>query len=834
MERTRASTAPARRGDRTHPAPPRAPAGLARIRAAGRNARRTGGPVAAGLLAAVVGTAVPAAASPPPGPAASALPAATAPRLVTGTAPASGGALASPTGPTRQGRGGDTATAPGRPAGPVTAASPGPSLELVRQPWTVGPGQAFTATVAVSGARASGLDVTVTVYSRLHTRTALSQTLAGTVSGVATFRSDPVPLSSLPGAGSGRYQVTVDLRTPDGPTPGTPTGGVAAGPSAGGASASTPAGASPPAGTFGPAPLGCAYGRPGTCGGVYPVEIQVGPARGAPTADLVTEMVYAYPAGNPYHATSPLRVALVVPLTVTAATGQPPAGAVSQLARMARAVSSPPSMPLTVVPEPAALGLLGRGGSAADRQAVTAVQAAADDPAHQVVSEGYVPVDAGALVDAGLGGELAQQISRACQELVPPRSSVGTWVSDAPLGTQAAGALASQSCDPVRRLVVPASAVTGGGCSITCTAPFTVTGVAGGEITAIESDSQLASEITEPAPDPALRAHQLLADLSLTYFEAPTPAQPRGVVLAIPSGAAVAPGEVADLVAGVLADPALLPVTLSQLFAQVPVGANGQPASRHLVGAGGSRGLPVQAIRTARARLDAYAAAVSATPAGQQEVTVLGAELLRAESSDLRPVEQRRAVAGFERSLGSELGRITLSAGDVRLTSSSVLRVPITLGSTTGFPVSGTLTVSSDKLLFTPGGQCAGTDRGPAGFTGVSCDVVLSKATNTVYVSMRARIGGDFRVAVTFDAPGGTLAMLRGQMTVRSLSTSVEAVALSVAAGVVLLLWWARTGWRGRRRARHGRRSRAAAAEPLPAAGHEHPAGARPGPATRP
>ncbi|MDA8269207.1 MAG: hypothetical protein M0013_12725 [Actinomycetota bacterium] len=806
MERTRASTTPARRGDWTHPGALPAASGPARPLGRRRIARAPDRPTGVGLSAVAIAAITITAAVLAGGPVAAAS------RFPTQAATPSTGArlavhratvhhaavhqLATPEAPppapaAAAGSGGPTAAVP--------ASSPQPALRLVHQAWTVGPGQAFTATVDMSGGRASQLAMTVSVFSRLHTRTALSQTLSGTVRGVVRFRSDPIPLGSLPTTKSGQYQVDLALQTPDSTTRSTTAGGTAPG-------------------AFGPAALRCTLDQPGTCGGVYPVEIQVGPAGDAASATLVTELVYAYPGGNPYHATSPLRVALVVPLVTAGAASTPPTGSVAQLELLARAVTASASVPLTVVPEPAALEELGHSPSALDRQTLAAMDAAINDPAHQALLQSYVPVDATALVNAGLTEELTDQVSRACRELGPPKTTIGTWVAGAALDDAAAAALSASTCNPVRRLVLPASSVTGGGCTITCTAPFTVNTGQGSPLTAMEADSQLASEITAPTPDPVLQAHQLLADLSLTYFEAPGSAQARGVVLAVPPGAAVSPDAITGLVRGLAVDPALTPVTLAQLFAQVPVGANGQPATRRLIAPGGTHGLPVRALQAARSQLTAYTSAVGSTPAGQLAVTQLAGDLLRTESIDLRPVEQLHAVAAFERSLGAELGRVTLSGGVIRLTSSSVLRVPIALGSTTGFPVAGTLTVSSDKLLFTPGGQCRGIDRGPAGFSGVSCPVVLSKVTNAVYVSMRARIGGDFRVAVTLDAPAGGLALVHGQLTVRSLSTSVEAIVLSVAAGAVLLAWWVRTGWRTRRRARHGRHPRGATSSGAPAA----------------
>ncbi len=45
-------------------------------------------------------------------------------------------------------------------------------------------------------------------------------------------------------------------------------------------------------------------------------------------------------------------------------------------------------------------------------------------------------------------------------------------------------------------------------------------------------------------------------------------------------------------------------------------------------------------------------------------------------------------------------------------------------------------------------------------------------------------------------SPEGDLVLAAGQLTVRSISTSAVAIALSVGAAVVLLVWWGRTVWR--------------------------------------
>ena len=94
----------------------------------------------------------------------------------------------------------------------------------------------------------------------------------------------------------------------------------------------------------------------------------------------------------------------------------------------------------------------------------------------------------------------------------------------------------------------------------------------------------------------------------------------------------------------------------------------------------------------------------------------------------------------------------------------------------------GTLTVSSDKLFFGATTGCIPTRPANGGFTAVACHMTLDRSSNTVYVDMRSRASGDFRVSVALQSPSASLTMVATQFTVRSISTSAVAIALSAGA----------------------------------------------------
>jgi hypothetical protein len=219
--------------------------------------------------------------------------------------------------------------------------------------------------------------------------------------------------------------------------------------------------------------------------------------------------------------------------------------------------------------------------------------------------------------------------------------------------------------------------------------------------------------------------------------------------------------------------------------------------------------MPSGAIRYARSRLEGFSGAVSQSTAGAAEVQDLDQLLLTSESGSLNARQQSVAASAASAALSQQLRALTVNAGEIRLTSNAA-RVPITVVKNVPYPVTGVVSVTSDKLVFPQGSQSAATFCRPpvvhssAGRSTFSLLCVNDHPTNVVYVDMRARASGDFRISVTLTSPKGSLVLASGQLTVRSMSTSAVAIALSALAVLVLLAWWGRSLLRGRR----GRRTR--------------------------
>ena len=687
---------------------------------------------------------------------------------------------------------------PGTTVGAASAAAARGSdhLTLVSQsPW-VGPNapnQDLTMGLSIrSSAPRGALKLSFTVYHPLTTRSGFDETLSGRSLGSVTARSPSIALTGFSTTAQGVTTVTIPV---DGDT--TPTG----------------------TGNW-TADLGC---QPGSCANVYPVKVTLTDAAasssGTGGAQLITYLVY----NDPSSTSQALRLALVVPLGLAPPTagrdGRVPASspaALSTLEGLLGAIGSSPAVPVTLVPDPATLDHLAGSGHA---HTVSEVATLSGSSARQTLSGPFVPVGGGALVGGSLAGELTAQLRRGAGVLASPAVGVhatrGTWVTTTALVQAALDQLAPD----YGHFVVPPGSVSGPTGPLTVTQPFilspaTGTGASGtGAPTAVVSDAGLDARLMPGrGADASLAAVQLSAEASLIYYEVPnllgpggTPA-PRGVVAVAPPAWAPDATFVSTVLSDLEGDPIIQPVTLDQLFAQVAVGADNEATSRHLVSPTTAPAVLTRAVRSARDRQTGFASSVAGSPAGTAVAESTDDLLLAAESGLLSPRQQQAGLVGFEAALDTHLHGLSVRSDTIRLTAGTA-SVPITLLRNTSYPVTVVVRLTSDKLRFPMARPPAATAicksprvQSSAGRSSFSALCTLDHATNAVYVNMSSRASGDFQIAVALQSPEGNLVLAGGQLTVRSLSTSAVAIALSAGAVIVLFFWWGRTVWRGKNR----------------------------------
>ena len=657
----------------------------------------------------------------------------------------------------------------------------GPPLILVSQtPWVAQNGSFDLKLRTGAGVPpASQLGVSVSVYPCLSSISGFDQSVNSTVGPAGTpidATRSPMAVTALPAITSGGFDVSMPVYVGHGFT--APSGEFAI---------DLPTGGS----QCGNAPSG-----------VYPVRVQlVNTTSGQSVGGFTTHLVFT---GTPA-TTQRLRVAVVLPVaaTLTAATAPgtvrlttrpttalaPPSAATTSAltATVAAIAEAHPSVPVTLETSPQTVAELATTG----RQSTVAELASlADSPlVHELTSAPYVPVNASDLVGAGLGSELALQISRGSQVLdtyLPRPASpqpVSAWITND--GVDAA-TLSLLATDGYRRLVVPSSSVPEAPTNASSAEPFPLTASSGTPMVAVASDTDLASRFTGAPGNPALAASQLVAELAQIYFEKPNDTSPRIVAAVAPTGWSDDPTFVGTLLGALDGSPVVEPVTTADLFTIVPPGTC-RTACRSTVAAG-TGGLPTTAIRTQRQRIGGLSGATSA-PSAHAVTTQLGDLVLAGESERLRPTQQAGVLHNTGLAVNAQLSQLQVAGGQGITLTSQRGRVPVTITSSAPYPVTGTLTLTSDKLLF-PDGQTKQV-------------TVVPGITNPYYFNVETRATGLFKVDVTLSAPAGGVTLASGQVSVRSTATSVVGIVLSVGAVVVLLVWWLRTS-RKRRRERRG------------------------------
>ena len=336
-------------------------------------------------------------------------------------------------------------------------------------------------------------------------------------------------------------------------------------------------------------------------------------------AGVTTHLVYTDADGG----TQRLRVAVVLPLQTAlppsrsadpgTAAGPPRGGAGSADSRRCRRrstgwsqrSSTDTTVPITLEVSPLSVATLDALTKPGHPSIATGLTAMAADPAVQLVATPFAPVNASSLVDAGLGTELALQVSRGTQSLSatvshpPPAAGaagLGAWIANDPLDTATATQL---EADGYTQLVLPGDSVSSSPVDGSTAEPFQLT-TTRGPMTAVVANADLSARFTGSPENPVLAAHQLVSEMAQIYFEKPNDTTPRAVVAVAPTDWPTSALFVQALTAALDGNPILEPVTTSQLF-----GTFGNAAGCRgcrLLPVTDDAGLPVSAIRTQRQR----------------------------------------------------------------------------------------------------------------------------------------------------------------------------------------------------------------------------------------
>ena len=621
---------------------------------------------------------------------------------------------------------------------PGTAIGPTGRISLASQtPW-VDSGGSYSVRVDIANVRhPEALELSVTLHQAVTSRSQFTRTLDGDLLGEVLWRGPIVPLAGAELDRGGAIPVTIDLRGPDEPyEPGRPE-----------------------------------LPRPG----VHPVHVEL---RDTGTGEVLDAFTTHLVRSRDDDAVA-LAVAWLQPLG--AAPALQPDGSVDldeavrrQLSLTTRALGRDP-LAVTLEPTPETVDALG----ALEPDLVADLRAAIGGA--QVVAGPYVDVDAAALVAASLEEELAAQRRRGSATLA---SVLGRTVDPATAVADAAD-VAPGTLAGIERLVAPEETFTPLERPLTLANPFAVRTDDDRVIEAAAIDPGLSAHFAND--DQVLGASHLLADLAVLAYD--SPGLTRGVVVRPPSDWTASADFLVPALEGLGRGPVVRPVTLDQLFDDVPpASAAGTELVRTVRPYAPAAGLPGAELREVRQDL-----ASLSTMAGGEGVAAIERLLLVAAADDLADDRRREYLEGARRGVDALLGRVgILSSGSFRLTAREAA-IPLTVVNDLDATMQVWLVLESDKLDF--------VDAEPGTTGSAAIPLALQPGNTPVVVPVAARTSGDFPLLITLRSPDGRLEVASARLTVRSTFLSGVGIALSAGAGLFLCVWWARH-WRTARRAR--------------------------------
>ncbi len=510
--------------------------------------------------------------------------------------------------------------------------------------------------------------------------------------------------------------------------------------------------------------------------GVYPLAIAVTPADDAPGTPMVTFVVRL----DEDDAATPLRTALVLPIHAApsvAPDGSPNATDVARRRVEVRTtlLERYPRVAVSIAPTPETLEGLGRD----DPDLLTRFRRAVSN--RHVVGGPYVRVDVAAWsASPDLVSAFNDQVTAgnaALEAALHRRVDTRTWIVPGNATTAALDLLGDHGVD---QAVFRQEAVLATDTPPPVTEPVVIEGGTGRDLDALLTDPMLRGHANDTT-DPVRSAHVLLADLALIGRAV----EDGGVVIEL-SATRPLPASFLNVVfKGLNQGGPLRPVTLNEMFAEDPAGAEGpEPGPVLATARAASQDLTAYGHNLAVSRLvvGGYA---SFAGGDDPVVTDLQRQLRLSGASDLSATQRAAYLANVSQTIQARTADVTVTDDETVTLTSREGDIPLTVRNDTGGPVEVEVGFDSDNRLEFPDGD---TQR-----------LRLAEGPNRVEIPVVARTSGSFPLQIVVTSPDGVLTVARARLTVRSTAVSGVGLVLSIGAGLVLVVWWARH-WRSARR----------------------------------
>jgi hypothetical protein len=301
----------------------------------------------------------------------------------------------------------------------------------------------------------------------------------------------------------------------------------------------------------------------------------------------------------------------------------------------------------------------------------------------------------------------------------------------------------------------------------------------GGRVLGVVPDPSVATLLASPtvSEDPVLGAQAVLGELAAIWQQ--QPGEARGIAIAFPDGLDLPGGFFGPFIRGVAGAPWLRPVSARDLTAGFPP-SDGELSLTTPPPATFSQGY-VDDLKQERRLVDVYRSMIVGE---SPEPDRLDTQLLLAESGSFlsNPASGYAFIAAVRDEVDAALGAVRAEAGPVgeagpvvTLTSRSGGRIPVRVTNDGEQTFRVSIALVSSNLRESPGQE-----------------VVLDPgATRTLTFGVDAKTTGRFVVSIQVIAPAGRV-IGQSSVIVRSTAYSRIALIITIAAGLVLVLLWAR------------------------------------------
>ncbi len=381
-----------------------------------------------------------------------------------------------------------------------------------------------------------------------------------------------------------------------------------------------------------------------------------------------------------------------------------------------------------------------------------------------------------ALEASGLGADVRVQLDKGRTFLTPLVGQPDPAVLRPPGGVVDRRALDALRANGVRVLLLDAGAVEMPAQPLGLAGPPTATLAAGGAtVSAVAPDPGIEDLLSSPltSQDPVLGAQAMLAELAVIWREQPS--VERGLAMIVSEEAAPPTAIFEPLIRRISRAPWLQPVLASTLLQRFPPPK--EPATLLVDGGPSFTRNYVELLELARGKIATWRSIlVQPNPSPQPDPARLETQLLLAEARQF--VGDERAGVGFVRAARREttvaLQAVGAYQGQEFILTSSRGTIPVRLHNDTPQPVRVVVQFASSHLSEGPARQ-----------------IRLEPGDTTLQLDVEAKTAGVFQVAVVVKSPLG--APVSGtELSVRSTAYNRIALIITMGAGALLLLAWAR------------------------------------------